>query len=86
MLTHTVAPVLMCEDTHQALQAPVQLDDTNRTVHEVFLVRAARALQKYRITSSAVTTDISSDEHMRELRTEAHSADMTGVSAVVVSA
>lgn len=86
MLVHTVAPVLRCEDTRQALQAPAQLDDTSCTAHEVFLVRAARALQKYCITSSAAPTDISSGEHMPELRTESHSADMAGVSAVVVSA
>ena len=86
MLAHTVAPVLACEDTDQALQPLVQIHGTTHTVHEVFLVRATRALHKYRITSSSAPTDVSLGEHMGQLATEAHSADITGISPAVVRA
>ena len=86
MLAHTVAPVLACEDTDQALQPLLQIHGTTDTVHEVFLVRATRALHKYRITSSSAPTDVSLGEHMGQLATEAHSADITGISPAVVRA
>ena len=86
MLTHTVDPERMWEDAGMTTPALEQVPDTTRAVHEVFLVRATRALQKYRITSSSVPTDVSLGEHMRELPSEAHSADITGVSAAVVKA
>ena len=86
MLAHTVAPVLACEDTDQALQPLLQIHGTTHTVHEVFLERATHALHKYRITSSSVPTDVSLGEHMGQLAIEAHSADITGTSAAVVRA
>ena len=67
MLTHTVTPVLVCEESEKASQAPEQLHATTRTVHEVFLERAAHALEPCCMTSSLVDTDASLGEQMRDL-------------------
>ena len=96
MLTHTVTPVLVCEDSEMASQAPEQLHATTRTVHEVFLERAAHALEQCCMTSSLVDTGATSaitpagntpTQHEGDVpETEAHSADLTVVSAAVVGA
>ena len=86
MLTHTVPPVLVCEDSEMASQTPAQLQATPRTVHEVFLERAAHALELCCMTSSFVRTDGLTAGRREDPETEAHSADLTGVSAAVVGA
>ena len=96
MLTHTVAPVLPGEDSGLASEAPGQHPPTSLAVHEVFLDRAAKALEKCCMTSPLVDTGATSattpagnaptQDQGEAPETEANSAELTVVSAAVVGA